>query len=93
MKERYKQKIRIIRVLMGPVEHTVKVTKINRNYHCRVFVNGELNQEAICYSKLDIGFTCRSLLRWEDKCGNVSKYAASARKRHNRKDFIYYGPK
>jgi len=82
--ERYKQLVRIQRCILGEVEHEVTVCNINGNYHCRVFTNGELNQEAVCYNKCDIGYTCRSLLRWEDKCGNISEFASAARKRLNR---------
>lgn len=88
MKHRYTQLIRIDRALMGPVNHEVTVRCINGRYHVRVFVNGILNQEAVCESKADIGWTARSLLRWEDKCGNISDLATSARRRHNQKDFI-----
>lgn len=81
--ERYEQILRIQRCILGEVEHEVTVRNINGKYHCRVFVNGELNQEAVCSSKRDITYTCRSLLRWEDKCGNWSDFATSARKRLN----------
>ena len=82
--ERYKQTLRIQRCILGEVEHEVTVKNINGKYHCRVFTNGELNQEAVCYSKLNIGYTCRNRLRWEDKCGNLSAFAGAARERLNR---------
>lgn len=72
-------------VCAGLVEHEVTVRKINGKYHVRIFTNGKLNQEAICNSQRDISFTCADLLRWEDKLGNISKYASSARERLNRK--------
>jgi len=81
--ERYKQLIRIQRCLVGECEHEVTVRNINGNYHCRVLLNGTVNQEAVCYNKRDIGYTCRSLLRWEDKCGNISQFAGAARQRLN----------
>ena len=86
-KQRYTQILGIQRCLVDDCEHEVTVRCINGQYHVRVFLNGELNQEAVCCNKLDIGFTARSLLRWEDKCGNISDFASSARKRHNKKDF------
>lgn len=70
--------IRIQRVLLGECKHEVTVKNINRQYHVRVLTDGQINQEAIC-SKENIGITARSLLRMEDKCGNISKYAHSAR--------------
>jgi hypothetical protein len=85
--KRYKNLFRIKRLLLGVVEHKVTVCKIKGNYHCRVLVNGEVNQEAVCYSQRDIGYTCRNLLRWEDKCGNWSEFASAARERLN-KEYI-----
>ncbi len=84
MKDRYTQLIRIQRCIVGECEHEVTVRRINGRYHVRVFLNGVLNQEAFCESKADISWTARSLLRWEDKCGNISKFASSARERQNR---------
>jgi hypothetical protein len=71
-------------IMVGECDHEVTVRNINGKYHCRVFTNGVLNQEAVCESKADIGYTCRSLLRWEDKCGNISEFANAARARLNR---------
>ena len=85
--DRYTQIVRIQRCLVGECEHEVTVRCINGQYHVRVLLNGAVNQEAIARGKADIGFTARSLLRWEDKCGNISQFASSARERHNRKDF------
>jgi hypothetical protein len=85
--DRYTQIVRIQRCLVGECQHEVKVRCINGRYHVRVLVNGTVNQEAVAHSKEDIGFTARSLLRWEDKCGNISQFASAARERHNRKDF------
>ncbi len=87
MTERYEQIVRMQRCLVGECEHEVTVRCINGRYHVRVLLNGEINQEAVCNSRADIGWTARSLLRWEDKCGNISRFAHSARERHNRKDF------
>jgi hypothetical protein len=81
---RYKQLVRIQRCLVGVCEHKVTVRNIKGNYHCRVLVNGVVNQEAVCYARRDIGHTCRNLLRWEDKCGNISKFASAARERLNK---------
>lgn len=81
--ERYVQVLQMQNLLLGVVEHEVTVRNINGVYHCRVFTNGVLNQEAKCFSKRDIGYTCRSLLRWEDKCGNISRFASAARRRLN----------
>lgn len=87
MTDKYTQIVQIQRCLVGECEHEVTVRNINGRYHVRILLNGAVNQEAVCESKLNIGYTCRSLLRWEDKCGNISQFASSARERHNRKDF------
>lgn len=85
MKERYKQLIRIQRMFIENPEHEVTVRCIDGQYHVRVLVQGQVNQEAVCYSKADISYTARSLLRWEDKCGNISAFASAARERLNTK--------
>lgn len=84
---KYRQLIRVQRMLKGACEHEVRVTCINSRYHVRVLTDGEVNQEAVCQTRAEIGFTARSLLRWEDKCGNISELATSARKRHSKIDF------
>ena len=88
MKDRYTQLIPMQRCIVGECQHEVTVRCINGRYHVRILLDGVVNQEAVCESKLDIGWTARSLLRWEDKCGNISDFARSARERHNRKDFV-----
>ena len=81
----YKIIIRIRRMLLGEVEHDVKVTAMgSKKFHCRIYVNDELNQEAVCFNRSDIGVTCRNMLRMEDKCGNISAFASAARERLNR---------
>lgn len=86
MKHTYSTLLGIQRVLLGEVTHEVTVRRINNKYHCRVFTNGVLNQEAVCLTKNHIGYTCRSLLRTEDKCGNISTYADRARFRVGEKE-------
>ena len=78
---RYTQVIQIQRVAIGECAHEVTVRSINGQYHVRVLLNGVVNQEAVCKTKADIGFTARNLLRWEDKCGNLSEFAGAARSR------------
>lgn len=74
-------------ILEGDVDHEVKITRIpGVGYGVRVFVNGKLNQEEVAPTRLDIGRVARSMLRMEDKCGNISNYAHSARMRQGRKE-------
>lgn len=75
------------RLLLGPVEHDVKVTRIkDYGWGVRVFVNGELNQEDLAEDRTQIGPTIRSMLRMEDKCGNLSDMADNSRMRPGRKE-------
>jgi hypothetical protein len=78
---KYKQVLPIQRMYFDNVTHEVKVNRIGNVYHCQVFTNGVLNQEAIANDRSEIGYVCKNLLRWEDKCGNISAFASSARKR------------
>lgn len=76
------------RTCMGACEHTVTSRKIGNGWNVRVFVNGMLNQEVRVYSQDRIGAAARDLLRWEDKCGNCSDYAAKARHRAAKMDYF-----
>ena len=77
-----------MKVLQDECTHEVKVTFLGKKvgYGVRVFVNGELNQEQIAETKADIGRVARSMLRMEDKCGNLSDFADNARHRVTRKE-------
>ena len=81
--DHYEQVLNVQQVLMGSVNHSVTVRRIGSAWHCRVFVNGVLNQEARCWNRISIGYTCRNLLRTEDKVGNISEFATAARERLN----------
>lgn len=70
-----------MRVMLGDCEHEVKVTRLADGWGVRVFTNGVLNQETTVYSRADIGAAARGMLRMEDKCGNISKFASAARYR------------
>jgi hypothetical protein len=70
------------RTLQGDCEHRVQVTRIGDGYNIRVFTNEQLNQEARVYDKQHIQPEAKSMLRMEDKCGNISKYADAARFRN-----------
>ena len=77
-------KVCVQRIMLGNVEHSTKVTVIAPGkWGCRVFVNGELNQEMIVVRKEDIRRAIHSMLRMEDKLGNISKMASSSRMREN----------
>lgn len=71
----------IQRTCLGEVKHQIVVTHLrNGIYGCRCYTNDVLNQE-IRVTKNLISKACRDMLRWEDKCGNLSDYANSSRHR------------
>ena len=70
---------------MSQVQHEVTVSKIGEGWNCRVFVNGDVNQEVRVFKQTHIAPACAEMLRMEDKCGNISAYAKAARKRFNEK--------
>lgn len=69
------------RCCMGEVEHDTKVTRIGQGWNLRVFLNGEVNQEVRVCDRAEIGKEIKSMLRWEDKCGNFSPMASASRDR------------
>ena len=79
----YKSKViqPLLRIYFDNVDHDVKVTYIKGGWNVRVYTNGLVNQEIRVFDRADIGKTAREMLRWEDKCGNVSKFAHAARER------------
>ena len=56
------------------------------NWGIRVFVNDEINQESTVEDRTLIGPEIRSMLRMEDKCGNISGLAHNSRFRPGRKE-------
>ena len=75
------------RVFCGDVGHDVKVTRVAPGiWGIRVFVNDEINQESTVEDRTLIGPEIRSMLRMEDKCGNISGLAHNSRFRPGRKE-------
>lgn len=86
-KKSYPNTIPMQSMLNGLVIHSIKVTYLGNNwYGCRCYLNGELNQEIQVEGKENIRAACRSMLRMEDKCGNISNYAGASRMREDRKE-------
>jgi len=48
-------------------------------------LNGQINQESFVKHKDEIGKEIQSMLRMEDKCGNISKMADRSRMRPHEK--------
>lgn len=65
---------------------TIKVTKIGKQWHCRLFKFGELFDESSCEKKSDIGRCCRDMLRWYDKMGNLPYSQWADWSRHNNEE-------
>lgn len=61
----------------------VKVTKIGNRWHARLIENGKVIDEMACERREDIGWISREMLRWYAKTGGSSRFADSARDRHN----------
>lgn len=72
-------------MLLCECEHSVKVTRIGDGWNIRVFTNQKLNQEARVYDRMDIRKEIHSMLRMEDKCGNISQMASRSRDRYYEK--------
>jgi hypothetical protein len=74
-------------IFLGPVIHSIKVTFLKGvGWGVRLFANGELSQEYVAKTRTEIGPLARSMLRMEDKCGNISDYAAKSRFRPGLKE-------
>lgn len=63
----------------------IKITRINNRFHARLYLDSDVLDEMACRDKIDIGWICREMLRWFDKCGGVSDMASAARARHTTK--------
>ncbi len=72
-------------------EYEVKVTRIKNRYHARLLKNKVVLSEMACELRIDIGYICRQLLRWEDKSGG-DKYTSASRKRLSSKEINHRGP-
>jgi hypothetical protein len=84
MNIKIKRIIRIQRCLVGLCKHNVTVRKIDNGWNCRVFLNGIVNQELKVFNKEHIRLAIAEMLRWEDKCGNISDMASASRERNYR---------
>ncbi len=59
----------------------LRVTKIKARWHVQFRVDGTVHSEMACAKREDIGYCCRELSRWYDKCGGMSAEAAATRAR------------
>lgn len=61
-------------------DYELVVTRIHKRWHARLFFQGNLVDEMACANRVDIGWICRQMLRWQDKAGG-NKFTSAARKR------------
>ena len=62
---------------------TIKVTRVNFKWHARALSeDGKVLDEMACEKRVDIGWICREMLRWQSKVGTDCPHADAARKRH-----------
>lgn len=64
---------------MNEANLRIKVTRINRRWHARLYRDGVVIDEMACDNKQGISWICREMLRWFDKLGGISKWAMNAR--------------
>lgn len=62
--------------------YKIKVTTINNRFHARLFNGDYLIDEMACEEKADIGYICRSMMRWTDK-GGGDQFTHASRMRRN----------
>lgn len=74
------------------MEPEIKVTRIKNRWHARLSFDGVVRSEMACEERLDIGYICRQLMRWHDKCGGDGIVAHHSRERLNRKVTNHGGP-
>ncbi len=66
--------------ILGNVEHTTSCTRVGvKGWLCCVYTNGKKNQEKLVETRQEISPAFHEMLRWECKCGNISKMADRSR--------------
>ena len=69
------------RCMVGDCIHEIKCTRLGIGWNIRVLLDGVINQEVRVFHRTEIAKAARDMLRMEDKCGNISKFASAARTR------------
>ena len=78
-------------LLDGVIMIDIKVTRIGKFWHARLFLNGKLYDEMACSNRMDLGKICRIMMRWLDKTGGGNKWTERARRRLNKDDPGFHG--
>lgn len=66
----------------GDSDYEISVTTINGRHHARLFYKDDVIDEMACEEKADIGYICRTMMRWADKCGG-DEFTSASRDRLN----------
>lgn len=67
--------------MVNIMEPEIKVVKIANRWHARMVIGTVVQDEMACEQRCDIGWISREMLRWSEKMGGSSAFAAAARKR------------
>lgn len=71
-----------MRKRQGDTDYEISVTTINGRHHARLYYQDSLYDEMACEEKSDIGYICRTMMRWADKCGG-DQFTHASRMRRN----------
>lgn len=63
----------------------VRVTKIGRRWHCRLFIRGVLFMELATDTRKGIGWCCQHMLRWASKMGIGGRWSQRSRDHYSGK--------
>ena len=74
------------------METSTKVTRINNRWHCRLFVGDKLIDEMACEYRTDVGYCCRTMMRWYDKACGGNEHSRAVRDRMWNKEKYPNGP-
>jgi hypothetical protein len=70
----------------------IKVTRVSGKWHARLIHDDKILDEMSCDLRIDIGFICREMMRWQDKMGNSNEQTRHARRSQNSNPIgrVYY---
>lgn len=71
----------------------IKVTRINDRWYCRLTLDGKLIDEMACQYRTDVGYCCRTMMRWYDKTSGGNAHSNAVRDRMwNREKYPTHAP-
>lgn len=66
---------------MTDAKTDIQVTRVNGRWHCRLTANGKFIDEMACQYRTDVGYCCRTMMRWYDKTSGGNKHSNAVRNR------------